>query len=188
MAALKRLGVARTVMLPGDHPEVARAIAAEVGIDEVRAGLMPEEKLQAIEALKAEYGRVAMVGDGVNDAPAMAASTVGIAMRGAGTDVALETADIALMADDLGRLPYAVALSRASRRMIAQNLAVSLGVIAVLVGASLAGVVGIAVAVVFHEARTVVIVVNALRLLGFRKRRATGSVGGRPMEALAGAD
>lgn len=183
--ALRRLGVTRTVMLTGDHPDVARAIASEVGIDEVRAGLMPDEKLEAVEELRRLHGPVAMVGDGVNDAPAMATATVGIAMGGAGTDVALETADIALMADDLGRLPYAIALSRASRHMIVQNLVVSLGVIAVLVVASLAGVVDIAVAVVFHEGSTVAVVVNALRLLGYRGPRAAGASGRSANAAIA---
>lgn len=188
VAALKRLGVAHTVMLTGDHPDVARAIASEVGVDEVRAGLLPEDKLQAIEALRGTYGKVAMVGDGVNDAPAMATATVGIAMGGAGTDVALETADVALMADDLGRLPYAIALSRASRRMIVQNLTASLGVIGVLVGTSLAGVVGIAVAVVFHEGSTVAVVLNALRLLRFRERRPNEVVRGSSSPVPSGAD
>lgn len=167
---LKRQGIERTIMLTGDNRSVAEAIGRELGVDEVRAELLPEDKLAAIKDLRARYGKVIMVGDGVNDAPAMAEATVGVAMGGAGTDVALETADIALMGDDLAKFPYALALSRASRRMIVQNLLISLGVIALLVPSALLGLAGIGVAVVLHESSTLVVVLNALRLLGFRDR------------------
>lgn len=165
---LKALGVKRTVMLTGDNEPVARAIAATVGIDEVRAELLPEDKVAAVREFRERYGKVIMVGDGVNDAPAMVEASVGIAMGGAGTDVALETADIALMADDLSRLPYAVSLSRASRRMIVQNLVISLGVIALLVPSALLGLASIGIAIVLHEASTLVVIANALRLLRYR--------------------
>jgi Cd2+/Zn2+-exporting ATPase len=167
MAELLRLGIGRLVMLSGDNEEVAGRIAAEVGVTDVRANLMPEQKLAAIRELQQKYGDIAMTGDGVNDAPALAAATVGIAMGGAGTAVALETADVALMADDLGKLPFAVGLSRASRRLIRQNLAISLGVIALLILTSVLGAIQLGGAVILHEGSTILVVVNALRLLRY---------------------
>ncbi|MBU0752289.1 MAG: cadmium-translocating P-type ATPase [Gammaproteobacteria bacterium] len=164
---LQQIGISKTIMLTGDNERVGRAIADAVGLDEVKAGLLPEDKVKAMEELAERYGQVAMIGDGVNDAPAMARATVGIAMGGAGTDVALETADVALMADDLSKLPFAVALSRASRSIIRQNLWVSLGVVALLIPATLFGWAGIGVAVLVHEGSTLVVVINALRLLAY---------------------
>ena len=155
-------------MLTGDNARVATAIAKQVGLSDFRADLMPEDKVTAIRDLRAEFGEVAMVGDGVNDAPALANATVGIAMGGAGTDVALETADVALMGDDLSKLPFAVGLGRATRAIIQQNLIVSLGVIALLVIASLTGWASIGVAILFHEGSTIVVVLNALRLLRYQ--------------------
>lgn len=165
---LHQLGIRKTIMLTGDNEIVGQAIAIAVGLDEVRSGLLPEDKVKVMEELAQRYGQVAMVGDGVNDAPAMARATVGIAMGGAGTDVALETADVALMADDLSKLPFAVALSRASRGVIRQNLWVSLGVVALLIPATLLGWAGIGVAVLIHEGSTLVVVINALRLLAYK--------------------
>ena len=167
MKRLRDLGMEKLIMLTGDNEQVAQRIGAEVGVTDVEAELMPEDKLAIIKRLQGEYGSVAMTGDGVNDAPALAMATVGVAMGGAGTAVALETADVALMADDLGKLPFAVGLSRASRRIIKQNLAVSLGVIAILIMTSLAGVMELPGAVVFHEGSTIVVVLNALRLLRY---------------------
>lgn len=165
---LQRLGIRALIMLTGDNDRVADAIAGMVGLTDYRANLLPEEKVTAIQELLDEYGQVAMVGDGVNDAPALATSTVGIAMGGAGTDVALETADVALMSDDLSRLSFAVGLSRQSRRVIRQNVYVALGVIALLIPTALFGVTGIGLAIVFHESSTLLVVANALRLLGYR--------------------
>ncbi len=170
MQALKKAGVAHTIMLTGDNARSTAAIAAQAGLTEFRAGLLPEDKLTIIRELVQQYGRVAMIGDGVNDAPALANATVGIAMGGAGTDVALETADVALMGDDLSRLPFAVGLGRATRRVIIQNLVIALGVIGVLIITSLTGVISIGLAVVFHEGSTLVVVANALRLLGYRQQ------------------
>jgi len=165
---LHQLGIRKTIMLTGDNEIVGQAIARAVGLDEVKAGLLPEDKVKVMEELAQRYGQVAMVGDGVNDAPAMARATVGIAMGGAGTDVALETADVALMGDDLGKLPFVVALSRRSRTVIRQNLWMSLGVVALLIPATLLGWAGIAVAVLIHEGSTLVVVINALRLLAYK--------------------
>lgn len=167
LAALRQAGVRETIMLTGDNARVAAAIARQVGLTSVRADLMPEDKVAAVQALDREYDHVGMVGDGVNDAPALANATVGIAMGGAGTDVALETADVALMGDDLSKLPFAIGLGRATRAIIVQNLVISLGVIALLIIASLAGWAGIGVAIIFHEGSTIVVVLNALRLLGY---------------------
>ncbi|MEE9403586.1 MAG: heavy metal translocating P-type ATPase [Algisphaera sp.] len=163
---LKKLGITQTLMLSGDNPRAAQAVAQAVGIDQAMGSLMPEDKVAAIAQLREQHARVAMVGDGVNDAPAMARATVGIAMGAAGSDVALETADVALMADDLEKLPFAVGLSRASARIIRQNLWISLGMIAFLVPATLLGL-PIGPAVVLHEGSTLVVVFNALRLLAY---------------------
>ncbi len=168
MAALNKAGVRETVLLTGDNARIAATIAGQAGLSNFRADLMPEDKVSAIRRLVAEYGHVAMVGDGVNDAPALANATVGIAMGGAGTDVALETADVALMSDDLSRLPFAVELGRATRAVIAQNLTIAMGVIVLLAIASLLGLAGIGIAIFLHEGSTIVVVLNALRLLGFR--------------------
>ncbi|MFB6092969.1 MAG: heavy metal translocating P-type ATPase [Haloquadratum sp.] len=165
VARLQELGVAHVVMLTGDNEGTARAIADEVGVDEYRADLLPDEKVDAVEALRAEYGDVAMVGDGVNDAPALATADVGIAMGAAGTDTALETADIALMSDDVGKLPYLYALSHEANDVIRQNIWSSLGVKAVLALGVPLGLVSIAVAVVVGDmGMSLGVTGNAMRL------------------------
>ncbi|HRN51108.1 MAG TPA: heavy metal translocating P-type ATPase [Anaerolineales bacterium] len=169
MQQLRGLGIQHLVMLTGDNRAVAENIARQVGISEVRAELMPQDKLDIIRQMESQYDAIAMVGDGVNDAPALATATVGIAMGGAGTAVALETADVALMGDDLSRLPFAVGLSRASRGIIQQNLMISLGVIGLLVVSSVLGLVQLGFAVLLHEGSTLLVVGNALRLLRYKQ-------------------
>ncbi|HLS32117.1 MAG TPA: heavy metal translocating P-type ATPase, partial [Brevibacterium sp.] len=170
IARLRELGITRMVMISGDNQRVAEAVAGAVGLDEARGDLMPDDKVATIKQLSRE-AKVAMVGDGVNDAPAMANATVGIAMGAAGSDVALETADVALMADDLRHLPFAVGLSRKTRGIIRQNLWMSLGMVAFLVPATIFGL-GIGPAVALHEGSTLVVVFNALRLLAYKDRTA----------------
>ncbi len=162
---LRETGIRRMVMISGDNQRVVDAVAAELGIEEARGDLLPDDKVNTVRVLREEED-VAMVGDGVNDAPAMANATVGIAMGAAGSDVALETADVALMADELGHLPFALGLSRQTRRIIRQNLWIALGMVALLVPATLFGL-QIGPAVVLHEGSTLLVVANALRLLGY---------------------
>lgn len=166
---LKKVGINRMIMLTGDNQKVADAVASEIGITEAWGSLLPEEKVDAIKKLKENQTKVAMVGDGVNDAPAMAHSTVGIAMGAASSAVALETADIALMGNKLSVLPFAIGLSRKTRSIIKQNVLISLGVVALLIPATVFGFANMAVAVVFHEGSTLVVVLNALRLLRYKK-------------------
>lgn len=162
-------------MLTGDNERVARAVAKAVGLEDVQASLLPEEKVAAVAKLVEQYGQVAMLGDGVNDAPALARATVGIAMGGAGNDVALEAADVVLMGDELGKLPLAVGLSRAARAVIRQNLLIALGTIALLIPATLFGWAGLGLAVFIHEGSTIVVVFNALRLLTYRAMPRAGA-------------
>ncbi|MUP47542.1 heavy metal translocating P-type ATPase, partial [Gramella sp. BOM4] len=169
LSELKKIGIKRMIMLTGDNQKVADAVAEEIGLTDAWGSLLPEEKVDAIKKLKEKESKVAMVGDGVNDAPAMANSTVGIAMGAAGSDVALETADIALMADKLETLPFAIGLSRKAKAIIKQNLWVSLGIVALLIPATIFGFANIGVAVVIHEGSTLLVVFNALRLLAYKK-------------------
>ena len=168
IADLRALGVDHIVMLTGDNERVAHRIAEEVGIDEVQAELLPAEKVQTVEKLVAQHENVAMVGDGVNDAPALATASLGIAMGGAGTDVALETADVVLMGDDLSKIPYVLGLGRRTRRTLVVNLAIAFGAIALMVGTILLQGIPLPLAVVGHEGSTVVVSLNGLRLLGYR--------------------
>jgi Cd2+/Zn2+-exporting ATPase len=164
IAALKRLGVRRVVILTGDHERVGRAVARQVGADEVMAGLMPDQKVAELKRLEQGGSTLAMVGDGVNDAPALASAPVGIAMGGAGTDAALEVADVVLMRDDLNALPFAVWLGRKARARVLENLVFGFAMIAVLITASFFSL-PLWVGVLGHEGSTLLVVLNGLRLL-----------------------
>lgn len=174
LARLRAMGLGPMVMLTGDHREVGEAIGRDVGVDAVHADLLPEHKVDVIRELMRQHGAVAMVGDGVNDAPALASATVGVAMAGAGTAAALETADAALMGDDLSRLPFAIGLARRARRLLAQNLVIAAGMMSVLLILAASGVLAIGPAVVGHEGSTLVVIANALRLLGYEARDLRG--------------
>ncbi len=162
---LKNIGIKSIIMLTGDNEQVARAISEEAGVDRYMAQLLPEEKLNAVKALKNEYGTVGMVGDGVNDAPAMVASDVGIAMGAAGTDVAIETGDVVLMSDDLSKIPFVIALSKRAINNIKQNIVLSLIVIAFLVPMALVGWVGLLPGILINEVGGILVIINGLRLL-----------------------
>jgi len=161
---LRELGVESVTMLTGDNPETAAAVARRAGIDDVRAGLLPAEKVAAVAALRERYGAVAMVGDGVNDAPALAAATLGIAMGAAGTDAALETADIALMGDDLSAVPGTILLGRRTRRVIWQNIVFSIAVKAIFLVLAPLGLVSLWLAVFADMGTSLLVTANGLRL------------------------
>ena len=165
---LKDIGIKHMVMLTGDHQNVGDAIAKQIGLTEAKGNLLPEDKVSEIKKLIKRYNKIAMIGDGVNDAPAMALSTVSVAMGAAGSDVALETADVALMSDKIENLPFLIGLSRQSKRTIKQNIFISLGVVALLVPVTILGLTNIGLAVAFHEGSTIVVVLNALRLLRYK--------------------
>ena len=165
---LKQIGIKHMIMLTGDHQNLGNAIAKQIGLTEAKGNLLPEDKVTAIKELIKRDKKIAMVGDGVNDAPAMALSTVSVAMGAAGSDVALETADVALMSDKIENLPFVIGLSRNSKRIIKQNIFISLGVVVLLIPATILGLTNIGMAVAFHEGSTIVVVLNALRLLRFK--------------------
>lgn len=180
---LHAAGVKKVLMLTGDIEPVARAVAEQVGIDEVRAGLLPEDKLDAVADLQRRGHTVAMVGDGVNDAPALATADIGVAMGAAGTGVAIETADIALMKDDLLKLPKAISLARRTVANMRQNIVIALGTVAALLGGVLFGGVTMAIGMLAHELSVLVVIVNAMRLLrptDGREQRHTEEPAGRP--------
>jgi len=167
---LKAGGIKKTVMLTGDNAPTASAIAKKAGVDEYMADLLPGDKVAAISRLRDKYGKVAMVGDGVNDAPAMATATVGVAMGGAGTDTALETADIVLMADDLSRLPFAIQLSRAALRVIKQNIAFAVAIKLVAVLLVFPGWLTLWLAILADMGASVIVTMNGIRLMGIKPR------------------
>ncbi len=169
LAQLKALGI-RSIMLTGDRRQTAESVARELGLDEVRAGLTPEDKVNAIQELRGSHRRIAMVGDGVNDAPCLAAADVGIAMGARGSDAALEQAEIVLMHDRIENVLSALRLSRRAKSIIRQNLAISLGVVVLMAFAAIFGMIPLGVGVAAHEGSTVVVCLNSLRLL-FGKNR-----------------
>lgn len=169
LTRLKEIGIKKMIMLTGDHQNVGESIAKQIGLTAAKGNLLPQDKVKIIKELKQDYSKIAMVGDGVNDAPAMANSTVGIAMGVAGSDVALETADVALMSDKIENLPFVIGLSRTSRKIIKQNLWMSMGMVAILIPLTLSGVAKIGPAMLLHEGSTLLVVFNALRLLGYKE-------------------
>ena len=170
VAALRQVGIERVVMLTGDHEETAGSIARAAGVDEYRAGLLPEDKAAVVHDLRARYGKVGMVGDGVNDAPALAVANVGIAMGAAGTDVALETADVALMADDLGKLAVAIDLSRRALGTIYQNVAFALLIKVAFLVLTLPGLVTLWLAILSDTGASLLVTLNGMRVLRYRPR------------------
>lgn len=166
---LKRVGIQRVVMLTGDNIRTAQAIAAQAGVDEVYADLLPEDKVSKVKELKEKYGAVAMVGDGVNDAPALATATLGVAMGAAGTDVALETADLVLMSDDLSKIAYALELSRATRQTLLVNLTFAMTMIVIMIISIFTIALPLPLAVVGHEGGTVLVALYGVRLLAWNR-------------------
>lgn len=170
VSALKQQGVEHVVMLTGDNEVVAQHIAAQVGVDEVYAELLPQDKVRVVREVQEKFGPVAMVGDGVNDAPALATASIGIAMGAAGTDVALETADIVLMSDDLQRIPYVLGLSRQTRKTLAVNLGFALFMILLMLATIFAASLPLPTAVIGHEGGTVLVSLNGLRMLAYNPK------------------
>lgn len=168
--SLKNLGIKKIVMLTGDNERAAKAISEELGIDEYYSELLPEDKVNALKKLQEKYGVTAMVGDGVNDAPALASADLGIAIGGAGKDVAMETADVVLMSDEIKRLSYAIGLSRATVRNIKQNIYFAIAVAVVLLLGVIGKVVFMSSGMLIHELSVLLVTVNAARLLGYREK------------------
>lgn len=184
VTALHRAGVEKVVMLTGDNRATAEAIAKQTGIDEVRAELLPGDKVTAVEDLVRRYGVVAMVGDGVNDAPAMGRANLGIAMGAMGSDAAIETADVALMSDDLSRLPWLVRHSRATLAVIRQNIAFSIAVKLLFTVLTVIGLASLWGAIAADVGASLLVVLNGLRLLNREQRqRDGGPVGGAKVRA-----
>lgn len=171
---LKSMGIQKVVMLTGDNTRAAKAISDQLRLDEYYGELLPQNKVQVLEQLQAKYGVVAMVGDGVNDAPALASADLGIAMGGTGSDVAIETGDVVLMSGQLSKLAYAVALSRTTVRNMKQNIYFALLVAALLLIGVLVKKVNLSFGMFLHELSVLLVIVNAIRLLGYGKRRRTG--------------
>jgi cation-transporting P-type ATPase C len=167
MSRLGQAGVSKLVMLTGDSAEVARHVASSVGVTDWRAGLLPNDKFEAIHELRESGGRVAMVGDGVNDAPALAMADVGIAMGAAGSDVAIETADVALASDDLTHVADVIRISRQTMRVVRQNYALALGVNSIGLYLAAAGAINPIIAAVLHNLSTIAVISNSSRLIDY---------------------
>ncbi|MBI4427507.1 MAG: heavy metal translocating P-type ATPase, partial [Ignavibacteriales bacterium] len=170
--ALRKLGVRESVLLTGDNRGTARNIASQLGFDTVEAELLPEDKLSLVRVLKSKYKTVSMIGDGVNDAPALALSDVGIAMGGIGSDTTLETADVVLMSDDLSRVPYGISLARKALRIIKQNIALALAIKAIFLVLGIFGLTSLWLAILADDGATLLVVVNGMRLLRNGKKHA----------------
>jgi Cd2+/Zn2+-exporting ATPase len=168
--SLRSKGIHKIVMLTGDNKRAARAISDELGLDGFYAELLPEDKVRVLGELQNKYGRTGMVGDGVNDAPALASADLGIAIGGAGTDVAMETADVVLMSSEVKKLSYAIGLSRATVRNMKQNIYFALFVAALLLAGVLIKTVNLSFGMLIHEASVLLVIINAVRLLGYGKR------------------
>ena len=168
---LKRLGVKHIAMLTGDNQRAAKAVADQLGLDAYYAELLPQDKVEVLNSLGDKYGSVAMVGDGVNDAPALATADLGVAIGGAGTDVAMETADVVLMSEDIHRLSYAVGLSRATVNNIRQNIIFALAVVAVLLAGVIFRTVNMSLGMLVHEGSVLLVILNAMRLLRYNESR-----------------
>jgi Cd2+/Zn2+-exporting ATPase len=166
---MREMGITHVVMLSGDSPGAAGEVADHLGIDDVRSGLLPQDKVTAIDRLKKTDGSVAMVGDGINDAPALAAASVGIAMGVSGSDAALETADVVLMSDNLSHLPYIFGLSRATMRIVRQNIALAIGVKLLFLVLAVAGHASLWMAVLADDGASLAVIVNALRVLRYKE-------------------
>jgi len=167
---LKSLGIKKVVMLTGDNKRAASAIAKKIGLDAYYAELLPEDKVSILENLQREFGRTAMVGDGINDAPALASADLGIAIGGAGTDVAMETADVVLMSDEINRLSYAIGLSRATVKNMKQNIYFAIIIVGMLLAGVLAKVVFLSIGMLIHELSVLVVIINAIRLLKYKEK------------------
>ncbi len=174
VASLKALGLEKVVMISGDNHKTAELIAGAVGIDEFHSELLPEDKVRLVSELKTKFGGIAMVGDGINDAPALAAATVGIAMGAMGSDAAIETADIALMSDDLSKIPWLIRHSRKTMAVIRQNVVFALLVKALFIGMAAAGIATLWEAIAADMGASLLVIFNGLRLL-----RITGAGGYR---------
>jgi Cd2+/Zn2+-exporting ATPase len=165
---LKEQGIEKTVMLTGDETKIAASIAEKLGLDQYQANLLPEEKVEAVKKMQQQGHKVAMIGDGINDAPSLAAADIGIAMGAAGTDAAIETADIALMADNIEKLPFALGLSKSTTKNIKQNIVFAILVVAVLLAGVLGRKVFLASGMMVHELSVLLVTLNAMRLLGYK--------------------